>query len=139
MVTVDISAYKDRLYKTFRRILNRITQCHIPYFISKPQEEDPGFFVFELFPDLGNETSIYRKFSDLAARNLLYLQSELLALKKQLDELDRKDNFNSYLTLEDSTTVWETLMQLSDNGNTQSQARMDLIMKLRAKLKEYRS
>ncbi|KAF4905254.1 hypothetical protein CGCFRS4_v000820 [Colletotrichum fructicola] len=41
--------------------------------------------------DVDNETLIYRRFDELAARNLLYLQSELLGLENQLNELDKQD------------------------------------------------
>lgn len=89
--------------------------------------------------DPDNETFIYRRFNQLGARNLLYLQSELLTLEKQLDELDRNDAISDDMTLKDSARTWETLMSLHENGNTEAKARMDLILKLRAKLKEYRS
>lgn len=103
-----------------------------------PQKEGFANVARWISLDPDNETFIYRRFNQLAARNLLYLQSELLALEKQLDELDKNDAFSDDMILKDSARTWETLMSLYENGNIEAKARMDLIVELRAKLKEYR-
>ncbi|KAI1739569.1 hypothetical protein F4680DRAFT_422000 [Xylaria scruposa] len=87
--------------------------------------------------DSDNETFIYRKFDELAARNLLYLQSELLVLEKQLNELDKNDADNEDMDVKDASRTWETLTQRYDTGNEEAQVRIDLIIRLRAILKEY--
>jgi hypothetical protein len=89
--------------------------------------------------DPDNETFIYRKFDELAARNLLYLQSELLFLQKQLNELDKSDANSDDMDLKDASRTWETLMQRYDSGNEEARVRMGLIVRIRAKLKEYRA
>ncbi|RYP14827.1 hypothetical protein DL765_006128 [Monosporascus sp. GIB2] len=87
--------------------------------------------------DNDNETFVYGKFDELAARNLLYLQSELLVLEKQLNELDKNDANSEDLDLKDAARTWETLTQQSDTGNEEMRVRMDLIVRIRVKLKEY--
>ncbi|RYP65485.1 hypothetical protein DL769_006308 [Monosporascus sp. CRB-8-3] len=87
--------------------------------------------------DADNETFVYRKFDELAARNLLYLQSELLVLEKQLNELDKNDANSENMGLKDAARTWETLVQQIDTGNEEMRVRMDLIVMIRAKLKEY--
>jgi hypothetical protein len=89
--------------------------------------------------DPDNETFIYRKFDELAARNLLYLQSELLVLEKQLNELDKNDASSDDMDLKDATRTWETLTQRCGTNNEEARVRMDLIVRIRAKLKEYRA
>lgn len=89
--------------------------------------------------DSDKETFIYRKFDELAARNLLYLQSDLLVLEKQLNELDKNDANSDDMDLKDVARTWETLTQWYDTGNEEAQIRMDLIVKIRAKLQEYRA
>lgn len=112
---------------------------NIPHIAPTPQKEGFADVARWISLDPDNETFIYRRFNQLAARNLLYLQSELLALEKQLDELDKNDAFSDDMTLKDSARTWEILTELYENGNTEAKARMDLIVKMRAKLKEYRS
>lgn len=88
--------------------------------------------------DPDNETFVYRKFDDLAARNLLYLQSELLCLEKELHVLDREDAEGEDMEAKDAARTWETLVRQSDAGLESARKRMDLIRGIRAKLKEYR-
>lgn len=88
--------------------------------------------------DSDSETSIYRKFHELAARNLLYLQAELLVLEKQLNELDEQDVKTDDLDLKDAARTWETLTRRHAAGLEDAKYRMELIKKLRTKLREYR-
>ncbi|RFU75426.1 hypothetical protein TARUN_6820 [Trichoderma arundinaceum] len=87
--------------------------------------------------DPDKETYIYRKFDELAARNLLYLQSELLFLENQLSQLDKYDAKSDDMHLKDAIRTWETLAHQYHAGNENARARMDLIIKIRAKIKEY--
>jgi hypothetical protein len=59
--------------------------------------------------DPDNETLIFRRFRRLAARNLLHLQAQLIALEHEIDELDIEAR-KSADTLE-SSGRWETLME----------------------------
>lgn len=47
--------------------------------------------AFIIASDPDHSTVIYRRFDRLSARNLLYLQAELVILEKKQDELDRQD------------------------------------------------
>ncbi|KAL3459155.1 hypothetical protein BJX64DRAFT_291552 [Aspergillus heterothallicus] len=87
--------------------------------------------------DRDSETFIYRGFRELAARNLLYLQSELLDLEKRLNELDKNDATTDDLDVKDEARTWETLRERYESGNEDAKARMDLVMQLRASIKEY--
>lgn len=50
-----------------------------------------GFPSFSNFIAGDGQEAIYRKFSSLSARNLLYQQSELHYLEKQLEQYDAED------------------------------------------------
>ncbi|GFF55802.1 monocarboxylate permease [Aspergillus lentulus] len=87
--------------------------------------------------DCDGEVFIYRKFSELAARNLLYLQCELLDLEKHFNELDSNDAGSDDMDIKDAARTWETLTQQCESGNKEAQIRKQVIVRLRAKLKEY--
>ncbi|EQB45488.1 hypothetical protein CGLO_15629 [Colletotrichum gloeosporioides Cg-14] len=64
--------------------------------------------------DVDNETLVYRRFDELATRNLLYLQSELLSLEHQLNELDREDAEDEDMDWQMVVCDWEKLGELAD-------------------------
>lgn len=88
--------------------------------------------------DPDNETFIYRKFDQLSARNLLYLQSELIDLEKRLEEYDRETAKSGDMELKQSARKWETFTK---NAIIQDEERkrMELVKDIRAKVKEYRT
>jgi hypothetical protein len=87
--------------------------------------------------DPDNETFIYRRFDQLSARNLLYLQSELLALERRLEQLDTETAKSADMELKDSARRWEIFSKNAEN-RVEERARMDLVFEIRAKIKEYR-
>ncbi|KAK1851575.1 hypothetical protein CCHR01_05773 [Colletotrichum chrysophilum] len=96
--------------------------------------------------DVDNETLIYRRFDELATRNLLYLQSEMLSIEHQLSELDKEDAEDEDMDWQMVVCDWEKLgdlvysSQASTASNIQTskaKTRADLIKKLRQKLEEY--
>ncbi|KAF4814759.1 hypothetical protein CGCSCA5_v007596 [Colletotrichum siamense] len=96
--------------------------------------------------DVDNETLIYRRFDELAARNLLYLQSELLGVENQLNELDKQDAEDEDMDWQMVVCDWERLDDLVQSSNTstadhiqisKARARKELAAKLRRKLEEY--
>ncbi|GES58894.1 hypothetical protein ATEIFO6365_0003017700 [Aspergillus terreus] len=87
--------------------------------------------------DPDNETFIYRKFDELAAQNLLYLQAEILVLEKELNKLDVNDANSDDMDLRDAIRTWETLTQRYDANDEKARSRMDLVIRIREKLKEY--
>jgi hypothetical protein len=78
--------------------------------------------------DPDNETFIYRKFDRLAARNLLHMQSELIALEAELREHDAL-----YRTTRDGMRAARSWEKLS-----QDEASVRLAKKLQSKIKAYR-
>ncbi len=98
----------------------------------------PSFAGF-INSDCDKSTAIYRRFGRLSARNLLYLQSELVELEARQDALDTE-----YLhgTLEDKKSArnWQTLKRkAAEPGNTGDKDRVELLEEIRKKIKEYRT
>lgn len=85
-----------------------------------------------------NEAFVFRKFDELAARNLLYLQSELLHLEGRIQELDEKDAASDDLDVKDAARTWEVLVERAEAGDEAAKTRMSLIAELRTKLDKYR-
>lgn len=88
--------------------------------------------------DIDSEGHVYRKFDELAARNLLYYQSELFNLMAQLDDLDKKDADSDNMDLRDAARTWETLESRLASNDDEAKSRMDLILSVREKIREYR-
>ena len=88
--------------------------------------------------DPDNETFIYRKFDKLSARNLLYLQSELLMLEARLEQLDDEVQTSKSLELKDAARTWEELVKQNEQGDSKAQKRIKVLEDLRIKLRQYR-
>ena len=88
--------------------------------------------------DSDGETSIYRRFQELSARNILYLQAELLLLEKQLSGFDQDDTETDDMNVKDAARTWEVLIE-RQNESSDARLRMDVIEKIRTKLREYRA
>ncbi|CEL03158.1 hypothetical protein ASPCAL04315 [Aspergillus calidoustus] len=86
--------------------------------------------------DQDSESLIYRGFCELSARNILYLQCEMLGLEKRLNELDKMDAASDDMEVKDAARTWETLREQFEGGNQDAQARMELILRLRGVVKE---
>ena len=88
--------------------------------------------------DRDKSTAIYRRFDRLSARNLLYMQSELVELEARQDALDAED-LQGTLEAKDSARNWQTLnKRASETGNTKENERLELVRDIRKILKEYR-
>ena len=89
--------------------------------------------------DPDKSTAIYRRFDRLSARNLLYMQSELIELEARQDALDAED-LQGTLEAKDSARNWQTLnRKASEPGNTKEKERLMLVGDIRKKLKDYRT
>ena len=87
--------------------------------------------------DRDKSTAIYRRFDRLSSRNLLYLQSELVELEALQDKYDADDR---KLATEEKTSTrnWEVFKnRAKEPGNVREKERMELMLEIRAKLKEY--
>ena len=88
--------------------------------------------------DKEHSTSIYRQFERISARNILYIQSELRELELQQDAFDREDAAGDDDALA-SAMEWELLRERAeDPNNGKDIQRLELIKKIREKVKEYR-
>ena len=88
--------------------------------------------------DTDNATLIYRKFGELSTRNLLYLQTELAILEKNLGDIDRVDAKSEDVNVKDIASAWEALLDSQAAGDQRAATRLELIGNIRHKLKEYR-
>lgn len=89
--------------------------------------------------DPDNESFIFRKFDRLSARNLLHLQSQLIALEEKLDRLDEQTRRSPDLAPRLSARRWETFVQYAaDEARPEERKRMQLAKEIQVKIKEYR-
>jgi hypothetical protein len=78
--------------------------------------------------------SIYNSFHRLSSRNLLYLEAELFELQKRQDDMDIRDSRGDPDTLQ----CFRSWSKLSSSLDPCQAERVNLIMNIRSKLKEYR-
>lgn len=97
--------------------------------------------------DHDKTTTIYRRFDRLSARNLLLLQAELAELETLQNRYDAEDFKKRDQTTIDCHREWRQFEKHSTATNNNGQIiqpgqdqkeRMEIAMKIRAKLKEYR-
>ena len=87
--------------------------------------------------DPDKESLVFRKFGRLGARNILHLQSQLIALEHEIHELDDEARRSSDLEARQSSRRWETLMKYADDSNRPEKKRVEKLNELRALIKEY--
>lgn len=81
--------------------------------------------------DRDGSAAIFKRFSRLAARNLLFIQSELADLEARLDQMDEDDKANREAM--QSLRNWE---KYKERANDEPE-RMELTTQLRKLMKEY--
>ena len=87
--------------------------------------------------DRDKSTAIYRRFDRLSARNLLYMQSELQELEERQDTLDAED-LHGDLQAKKSARNWQVLKKRAkQQDNKREKDRLELVLEIREKLKEY--
>lgn len=96
-----------------------------------------GYPSFAHFIALDGDAMIYRKYSHMSARNLLYLQSEIHELDEQLRQLDREDA-KDIDNEEPQKAAREWRYYLDPQNDRACQHRV-LQGKIRVKLNEYRA
>ena len=92
--------------------------------------------TFADFIATDDELPIFRRFDRLNARNLLYLQSELIALEAQLQALDYEDVKDGSMDVMLSAKCWETLLLRAEEHPREAE-RMELIRTIRTVIREY--
>jgi hypothetical protein len=104
----------------------------------RPLRGFPSLAAF-MSSNSNSETFIFKRFDKLAARNLLYLQSELAYLQDKLDDFDRRDAQPPCdLEVRKCARSWEDFEEMKDTSSKQ-RARWDLIHRIRETLREYRT
>ena len=100
-----------------------------------------GYASFAHFISSDPDLSVYRRFNYISARNILYLQSELADLERRLREFDAEDHREEKLGNMDhilSTRCWSTFSARAQFPG-QEKEKMELILRTRALVKEYRT
>ena len=80
------------------------------------------------------ELAIYRRFGALNAQNLLYYQAELTDLEEQLRKQQAQDDQDPRGRKSMYAKTWYRLQESETDGDTDQ---LDLVLKIREKLKEY--
>lgn len=88
--------------------------------------------------DPDNETFVFRKFDRLAARNILHLQSKLIALEREIDQLDEQARASDDFEERQSLRRWETLMMNASDSQRPERKRVEKLDELKGLLREYR-
>lgn len=100
-----------------------------------PMSRLDGYPSYAAFISKDRDAAVYRRFGNLNSRSLLYMQSELHELERQLDDLDKEDLKD--IGNEDAqraSRLWESF---SGGQSEAAHARRLLQCKVRAKVKEY--
>jgi hypothetical protein len=87
--------------------------------------------------DGDKSTAIYRRFDQLSARTLLYLQSELVELEARRVELDQQDPCDR-VEEKRGARDWKYFQAEAMNGGRREEERMKVVLQIRERLKEYR-
>ncbi|CAI7587269.1 unnamed protein product [Penicillium manginii] len=87
--------------------------------------------------DPDGETLVFRRFRQLSARNLLHLQSQLIQLEQEIDELDNEARRSNDLDARQASRRWETLTKLAADPARPERERLEKVAELSTKIKEY--
>lgn len=104
----------------------------------------PGFATLSALQSSDVDVQIFRRFSNLASRNLAYLQSELVALEAEITALDERDLRNArekpldWMDSDYYARCWEVMeTDAHEPGDARAILRMSLVRRLRALMAEY--
>jgi len=123
-----------------RQLFKTLGMCNDPGKDAVEVNYVPGYPSLAAFiasdPDHG--TAVYRRFDRLSARNLLYVQAELVTLEKKQDELDQHDLNSDNIDAKDKARNWETLLTRAESGSDdEAKERVQVAKGIREKIKEY--
>jgi hypothetical protein len=85
--------------------------------------------------DIDDETLVFRRFSNLAARNILYLQAQLIALEQEILDADAVARGSKEGMV--ASMRWETLIRRSKETKQPELKRVQDMERLKALLKDY--
>lgn len=89
--------------------------------------------------DPDSETFVFRKFRRLAARNILHLQCKLIALEKEIDDIDEEARQSSDLEARQASRRYETLISYSEDDSRPEKKRLEKLREVKILLEEYYS
>ena len=78
---------------------------------------------------------IFRTFSRLNIRNLIYIQAELAHLETELDEATKRDSHCNESSRRDYAVSWEALRDCAAGGRDSTQLR--IVIRIRELLEKY--
>ncbi|KNB14333.1 hypothetical protein FOXG_13211 [Fusarium oxysporum f. sp. lycopersici 4287] len=87
--------------------------------------------------DRDQELLVFRKFGETSARNLLYLQCELLSIEGRLKAWDKQVEASNDTALEQAAETWEMMNEQAKAGKPEAKEMLELVNQLRVKIKEY--
>lgn len=85
------------------------------------------------------ETAVFRRFGELNARNLLYMQAELVALENKLQRYSREDCMSREAHRQDYGLDWQTLQDSvkDDASEGHDSSQWSTMLQIRAALEKY--
>jgi hypothetical protein len=89
-----------------------------------------GYPRIAVYINSDNNSALFRRFGDVRARLLLYMQAEITDLEAQLAKLDTDDD-------EKKDTKWRNAYSISVNDGKNNEARKELLQKIAKRLDEY--
>ena len=96
-----------------------------------------GYPCFAEFIAKDKDATIYRRYESLSARNLLYQQSEIHELEKQVVEIDKEEA--AKIGNEDAQQAARCWSHYANDQSPEGGARRALQDKIKVKMKAYRS
>ncbi|ENH63690.1 uncharacterized protein FRV6_15665 [Fusarium oxysporum] len=87
--------------------------------------------------DKDQELLVFRRFGEISARNLLYLQCELLNIEGRLKAWDKQVEDSNDTALEQAAETWEMMVEQAGAGRPKAKEMLELVNQLRVKIKEY--
>lgn len=112
-------------------------------YLSDPEARPPTLHGYPslasfIASDRDRTTLIFKRFDVLAARNLLYLQSELASLHHKQQTLDEEDKRGD-MGIKQCARNWEEFVRVSmKDDDSRQKERWELMLRIRHTMKEYR-
>jgi hypothetical protein len=90
--------------------------------------------------DFDHTALVFERFDKLAARNLLYLQSELIGLQAEQESLDAEDRSVEHgdRATKECAMNWESFSNAAAEKGSRQEKRMELVQRIRKVMTEYR-
>lgn len=142
----SITVFKVLLCPADQKSVSDVKQQMNQGYKLPPPEPLNGFprVAQKLASDPDKTTTIFRRFDRLSARNLIYLEAELAELEARQDRLD-EDKKSTSEQVRNCHTDWSTFERLAtgidsngDPTNPGQAEKLELVLKIRSKIKEYR-